>query len=83
VNQKLGAEVLEVLQKEYGESNVHFTYCDVTSTESVAHLWDQTVAHFGVDCVDVWVNNAGVMGEKEGWEKCLDINLIGVLNGIY
>ena len=28
------------------------------------------------------MNNAGVMGAKEGWEKCLDINLSGVLNGI-
>ena len=24
----------------------------------------------------------GVMGEKEGWNKCVDINLFGVLNGI-
>ena len=22
------------------------------------------------------------MGEKEGWNKCVDINLFGVLNGI-
>jgi hypothetical protein len=23
------------------------------------------------------VNNAGVMGEKEGWQLCMDINLTG------
>ena len=33
--------------------------------------------------VDLWVNNAGVMGDKEGWQKCIDINLSGVLNGIH
>ena len=27
------------------------------------------------------VNNAGVMGEKEGWRLCMDINLKGVLHG--
>ena len=27
------------------------------------------------------VNNAGVMGEREGWQTCLNINLQGVLLG--
>ncbi len=27
------------------------------------------------------VNNAGVMGQKEGWRTCLDINLYGVVSG--
>ena len=31
--------------------------------------------------LDLLVNNAGVMGEKEGWKLCLDINLNGVLLG--
>ena len=31
--------------------------------------------------VSLVVNNAGVMGEREGWQTCLDINLQGVLLG--
>ncbi len=27
------------------------------------------------------MNNAGVMGVREGWRKCVDINLGGVLKG--
>ena len=34
-----------------------------------------------VDQVSLLVNNAGVMGEREGWKLCLDINLYGVLLG--
>ncbi len=31
--------------------------------------------------LDVLVNNAGVMGEKEGWRRCVDVNFNGVLLG--
>ena len=34
-----------------------------------------------VSQVSLLVNNAGVMGEREGWKLCLDINLYGVLLG--
>ena len=27
------------------------------------------------------VNNAGVMGEREGWKLCMEINLTGVMHG--
>lgn len=59
-----------------------FVVCDVTSLESVSNLWKEAVKAFKSNGVDLWVNNAGVMGEKEGWKKCMDINLVGVLNGI-
>ena len=36
---------------------------------------------FFFDQVYCFVNNAGVMGEKEGWRLCMDINLTGVLHG--
>ena len=34
-----------------------------------------------VSQVSLLVNNAGVMGEREGWKLCLDVNLYGVLLG--
>lgn len=81
INEKLGKETLGLLASEFGQGNVHFVRCNVTSLEAVTHLWTETCAHFDVDNVNLLVNNAGVMGEKEGWQKCIDINLCGVLNG--
>ena len=54
----------------------------MTSMEAVTGLWQSATAFFQTEAVDLWVNNAGVMGEKEGWRKCMDINLTGVLYGI-
>jgi hypothetical protein len=34
------------------------------------------------DNIDLLVNNAGVMGEREGWRKCIDINMVRSLTGI-
>ena len=49
--------------------------------EAVTGLWQSATAFFQTEAVDLWVNNAGVMGEKEGWRLCMDINLTGVLHG--
>jgi len=83
VNESLGKETCQSFSEKYGKENVHFVSCDVRSMESVDQLWCEATSHFQTStCVDLWVNNAGVMGEKEGWRLCLDINLMGVLNGI-
>ena len=64
--------------------SVFFIACDVTSLEAVETLYDQALSIFdNTESIDLWVNNAGVMGEKEGWKKCMDINLCGVLNGLH
>lgn len=62
---------------------------DVTDPAQVRALADEAVAAFGA--IDVMVNNAGVMplafyADHEqaaaGWERCIDVNLKGVLHGI-
>lgn len=62
---------------------------DVTDRASMAALVEFTVARFGQ--LDVIVNNAGVMPlafysdhaiAAVAWDRCIDINLKGVLNGI-
>jgi NADP-dependent 3-hydroxy acid dehydrogenase YdfG len=62
---------------------------DVTSRADMKALAEQAVARFGA--IDVMVNNAGVMPlafyadhaeAAEAWDRCIDINLKGVLHGI-
>ena len=80
VNQGLGEETLHDFQLSFGKENVCFVKCDVTKADEVRDLYQSAVKFFESE-VDVFVNNAGVMGEKEGWKLCTDINLYGVLNG--
>jgi len=80
VNLRAGEETLESLKTKYGEDRVAFVTCDVTKQDSVENLWDESerILSSKVFCI---VNNAGVMGEKEGWRVCMEINLTGVIHG--
>lgn len=62
---------------------------DVTDREAMAALAAAAVDTY--DAIDVMVNNAGVMPlgfyadhalAAEAWDRCIDINIKGVLNGI-
>lgn len=84
VNRKLGEKTCQEFRSQYGQKSVFFIACDVTSLEAVETLYAQALSIFdNTESIDLWVNNAGVMGEKEGWKKCMDINLCGVLNGLH
>ena len=62
---------------------------DVTSRNEMLALADQTIDAFSE--IDVMINNAGTMPlafysdhdeAAEAWDRCIDINIKGVLNGI-
>ncbi len=62
---------------------------DVTDRAQMKQLATAAIEHFGA--IDVMVNNAGVMPlafyadhelAADAWERCIDINFKGVLNGI-
>ncbi len=62
---------------------------DVTQLDQMNALAQRAVQRFG--CIDVLVNNAGIMPlafyadhaqASAAWNRCIDINIKGVLNGI-
>ena len=86
----LGARRLERLQTLAGELSLGddaVVQTDVTDYEQVRHLVDHAVQTHGR--VDAIINNAGLMPlsplealKVEDWDRTIDVNLKGVLNGI-
>ena len=80
VDKVKGENTLNELQERFGKLKVCYFPCDVTKEEEVKNLFDKTENYFKVDCVDILVNNAGV-NVNLGWRKCMNINIMAVLNG--
>jgi len=80
VNKEKGEAALKELQERFGEDKVCFVPCDVTKDEEFRNLFDKAEEHFKVGCVDILANNAGV-NVNLGWRKCMDINIMAVMNG--
>ena len=83
------ADRIEQLAKEINdkEGKALAVAVDVTQREQVKKLADAAVEQFGR--VDVILNNAGIMPlstmdnlHVEEWDKMIDVNIKGVLNGI-
>lgn len=79
-------ERLKELVKKLGD-NVSYKVTDVSNFDDVKNLVDYTVSLHGR--VDVLYNNAGIMpqgflreGDLKSYQKMIDINVMGVLNGI-
>ena len=62
VNQSLGQETCNQFRNEFGDSHVAFVHCDVTCSNSVSNLWQESTKFFKTNSVDLWVNNAGTVG---------------------
>jgi NAD(P)-dependent dehydrogenase (short-subunit alcohol dehydrogenase family) len=81
INEEQGTEIVS----ELGES-ASFQKCDVSKSEEVYKLIEDTVSKYGK--LDVMVNNAGIGGlggtldcTNDDWKKVIDINLSGVFYG--
>lgn len=80
-------ERLIAIKKELPEATILVQQVDVTKEEEVQRVIKFTMEKYGR--IDVLFNNAGVMptaplieAPKGEWRQMLDINIMGVLNGI-
>jgi len=80
-------ERLQVIQEAYPEAYIQIKQADVTRFDQVEAVVEEAKAVYGR--IDVLFNNAGIMptaplaaGHREDWKNMLDINVMGVLNGI-
>ena len=78
---------LKALVESLPNADISYAVADVTSKDDVQAVVDVAVEKYGR--VDVLFNNAGIMpqaplSEKrfEEWRQMLDINIMGVLNGV-
>ena len=78
---------LEAIKEEFPEANILIQQADVTNHEEVSQVAKLALDTYGK--IDVLYNNAGIMptaplveGRRDEWKEMLDINIMGVLNGI-
>ncbi|CAH0195348.1 SDR family oxidoreductase [Peribacillus simplex] len=78
---------LERIKEEFPEEDILIQQADVTNYEDVNKVVKCAMETYGR--IDVLYNNAGIMptapiveGRRDEWKKMLDINIMGVLNGI-
>ncbi|MHC9533519.1 SDR family oxidoreductase [Dellaglioa sp. L3N] len=78
---------LKAIQEANKATEIVYQVADVTNFDDVQKVIDLAISTFGK--IDVLYNNAGIMptaplseGRRDEWKKMLDINVMGVLNGI-
>ena len=80
VNKDKGEAALKELKERFGEDKVCFVPCDVTKDEEFRNLFDKAEKYFNVGCIDILANNAGI-NTNYGWRKCMEVNIMAVMNG--
>ncbi len=88
VGSDINEDDLTAAMSAIGDNAIGVT-ADVTSRSDMFRVADAAMDKFGQ--IDVMINNAGVMplaywsdheAAAEGWERCIDINFKGIVNGI-
>lgn len=78
---------LEALKAELPKAEIIVVEADVTDYEGLKRAADEAISAYGR--IDVIYNNAGIMPinalsklKRDEWEQMLNVNVMGVLNGI-
>ncbi|KAI4162712.1 MAG: hypothetical protein LQ342_003599 [Letrouitia transgressa] len=74
INVAKGDKVIREIQKETGNSNLHFFHCNVTNWQSQVELFRQAVKLSPHGGIDVVVANAGTGNSKNVFEAPDDLN---------
>ncbi|KAI4471360.1 15-hydroxyprostaglandin dehydrogenase [nad(+)] [Holotrichia oblita] len=78
VDEAKGKDAVDALSLKYGKGKIIFVRADVVNKKDLEDAMKKTVEKFGH--FDILINNAGVMNDTI-WEKEVDINIKGVVNG--
>ena len=87
INQNGLRKLTEVVRGQRGK--IIGVATDVTDKNQMRHLADKALGEF--NAIDILINNAGIMplafysdhqNAEASWERCIHINIKGVLNGI-
>lgn len=78
INEVIGQKAVEEIQQEFGEGKAIFLNHDVSIRTQFEEAFKATINTF--QHLDVVINNAGIVNEKN-WERTIDVNLTGTLNG--
>jgi len=78
VQEAVGNEAKDKLEKEFGKGKVTFIILDVRDEQRWRQVWDEAEAFFGGK-VEALINNAGLFGSN--WKLMLDVNFGGLLVG--
>ncbi|XP_012942437.1 15-hydroxyprostaglandin dehydrogenase [NAD(+)]-like [Aplysia californica] len=79
INAKAGETTAKRFGQEFGEDSVKFIPLDVTNQDQYQIVFQTAVEHLG--CVDIMINNAGILNEGAGWQRVVDINLTAMIFG--
>ena len=78
---------LKAVKETFPKASIHIQQTDVTNFDDVLQVVKLAMDIYGR--IDVLYNNAGIMpiaplveGRRNEWQRMLDINIMGVLNGI-
>lgn len=80
IDSEVGQQRLQNLKEKYGPGRVIFIQVDVRSNQQFEEAFQRTIETFGT--LDIVVNNAGIFNDVQ-WEKEVDINLNGVIRGLF
>jgi len=81
VKVEAGRAAVKEMANQFGEENVVFQECDVTSESNFTDSWNFCEEKLGIP--NVLVNNAGI-GDEIDWRKTINVNLVAIVqNSLY